>query len=283
VVSAWHWAPTPTIDTTTAQQKNAQLVAMHRLGATRAHLQPAAAAAAATASSSPPIGPEDRASWEENGFLVLRGYLSEAEVAEIEAPLLRKQAEPDSPTQGEGTRHNFPDHDHLAEVPTLAAATFGQPRILAAAEAALGSAAEIMQFGALLTLPGDRGTAGTDAGPGAGTHYDYRPQRVVGSSLHFCFVIVPFSTYTDAAGPIVMSPGSYARTRVLPSDDGRVHPVDCAQVPAARHVELVNPCLRRGDVAIMHGFCWHHAMPMLPVRKKTHIFWGCHFILKLIV
>ena len=61
-----------------------------------------------------------------------------------------------------------------------------------------------------------------------------------------------------------MSPGSYKRTTVLPATDGREHPVDCAQVPAARHVPLVNPCLKRGDLAVMAGFCWHHAMPMLP-------------------
>ena len=48
----------------------------------------------------------------------------------------------------------------------------------------------IRQFGALLTLPGDRGTAGgLDANgqhllrSGAGTHYDYRPARVVGSFM----------------------------------------------------------------------------------------------------
>ena len=123
--------------------------------------------------------------------MVLRGYLSEAEVVAMEAPLLAEQAQPDSPIHAGGTRHNYPDHSHLAEAPALAAASFGQPRILAAAEAALGHQAEIMQFGALLTLPGDRGTAGTPESPGAGTHYDYRPGRVVGSSLHFCFVIVP--------------------------------------------------------------------------------------------
>ena len=136
--------------------------------------------------------------------MVLRGYLSEAEVAAMEAPLLAKQAEADSPTHSGGTRHNYPDQSHLDEAPALAAASFGNPRVLAAAEATLGHQAEIMQFGALLTFPGDRGTAGTAESPGAGTHYDYRPGRVVGSSLHFCFVIVPFSDYTDASGPIVL-------------------------------------------------------------------------------
>ena len=184
----------------------------------------------------------------------------------METPLLRQQAAPSSPTQGEGTRLNFPDHSHLKADPSIAVASFGNPRLLAAAQAALGRKAQIMQFGALLTKPGDLGTAGTPENPGAGTHYDYRPQRVVGSSFHFCFAIVPFTDYIDEAGPIALSPSSYKKSTIQPSD-GRVHAVEAAHVPAARYVELVNPCLKRGDLALMHCFCWHHAMPMHPAFK----------------
>ena len=83
----------------------------------------------------------------------------------METPLLRQQAAPSSPTQGEGTRLNFPDHSHLKADPSIAVASFGNPRLLAAAQAALGRKAQIMQFGALLTKPGDLGTAGTPENP----------------------------------------------------------------------------------------------------------------------
>ena len=64
---------------------------------------------------------------EKNGFCVLRGYLSEEEVVAMETPLLRQQAAPSSPTQGEGTRLNFPDHSHLKADPSIAVASFGNP------------------------------------------------------------------------------------------------------------------------------------------------------------
>eukprot|EP01043_Picozoa_sp_COSAG02_P024183 COSAG02_NODE_1314_length_13316_cov_55.343800_7_plen_478_part_00 len=194
--------------------------------------------------------------------MVLRGYLSEEELVAMEGPILRKQSDPSAPN---ATRSNYPDMHYLGECPSLATASFGSPRVLAVAEAALGNKAIIGQFGALLTKPvdgrPDRGTAGTQESPGAGTHYDYRPQRVVGSFVHYCFVIVPFTDYIDEAGPIAMSPGSFKQTTVQ-SSNGRVHPVKCARVPSADEVKLINPCLRRGDLAVMHGFCFHHAMPM---------------------
>lgn len=236
---------------------------MERLSQCCAHVVPAA-------ELEPRFGPNDAElqSWHENGFMVLRGYLSEDELAAMEQPILRKQSD-HGPN---ASRSNYPDMHFLGECPALGAASFGSPRILAAAEAALGKKAVIGQFGALLTKPvdgqPDRGTAGTQHSPGAGTHYDYRPQRVVGSFLHYCFVIIPFTHYGDEAGPIVMSPGSYMQTVVQPSN-GRVHPVNCARVPSADQVRLVNPCLRRGDLAVMHGFCFHHAMPMHPAFKGS--------------
>jgi hypothetical protein len=238
------------------------------------HVVSSGGAAVALPPAAPPHLPPHRRSgpsetemrcWHENGFMVLRGYLSEAELGAMEQPIARKQAEAEALHRHATTRSNYPDMHFLDEAPGLAPASFGHPRILGAAEAALGREAVIGQFGALLTqmVTGqpDLGTAGTPEKPGAGAHYDYRPQRVVGSFLHYCFVIVPFTDYTDGAGPIVMSPGSHTQTRVEASD-GRVHPVLCARVPPAHGVRLVNPCLQRGDLAVMHGFCFHHAMPM---------------------
>ena len=245
---------------------------MERLSKCCAHVVAAAAspaAAVAAVGNCPPpprLAPSEveMRGWHQNGFMVLRGYLDEGELSAIEAPILRKQSDPNAPN---ATRSNYPDMHFLAECPSLACASFGAPRILAAAEAALGQRAVIGQFGALLTKAvngqPDRGTAGTREHPGAGTHYDYRPGRVVGSFLHYCFVIIPFTDYLDEAGPIVMSPGSFKQTTVQPSN-GRVHPVNCVRVPSADEVKLVNPCLRRGDLAVMHGFCFHHAMPMHP-------------------
>jgi hypothetical protein len=63
----------------------------------------------------------------------------------------------------------------------LARATLGNPRLVAAVEAALGEPVEVVQFGALRTKPGDAGAA---------AHFDYKPYRVLGSSLRWLVVVI---------------------------------------------------------------------------------------------
>ena len=46
----------------------------------------------------------------------------------------------------------------------------------------------------------------------------------------------------------------------MPSD-GRVHPVEAAQVPKASEIELIDPSLKKGDVVLMNGFLWHEPRP----------------------
>eukprot|EP01043_Picozoa_sp_COSAG02_P001760 COSAG02_NODE_38_length_48090_cov_107.207060_7_plen_389_part_00 len=95
---------------------------------------------------------------------------------------------------------------------------------------------------------------------GHGCHYDYKPYRPVGSFLSFIFAVVPLSNYTTEAGPLLLSPRSHLRTRVLPSD-GRVHSVEVACVPPLEDIELVDPNIGLGDVVFMHCYCWHAYCP----------------------
>eukprot|EP01043_Picozoa_sp_COSAG02_P018573 COSAG02_NODE_870_length_16337_cov_45.593608_13_plen_494_part_00 len=196
-----------------------------------------------------------------DGVLVLRGFFNKDELDAMAGPIADLQAEPDSPlvtSRGDVTKFNFPDFHGLRRKPSLAASSFDHPRVVGAVQHALGDDAELMQFGALTWSP--------DAS-GVSLHYDYKPFRVVGSSLDWLFCIVPLTDYEDHDGPLLVRPASHNLTTVLSNHDhdllgaGRIHQVDAAQIPPFGSVQnqLRNPQLKRGDLLLMKGFTWHFA------------------------
>ena len=202
--------------------------------------------------------------FEENGFYVLRGVLTEAEVDRLAAPIRGAftagdyagyKAEAAYPAPGiysMGPRI-------LEKHPDIAEVSFAHPAIVNAIEELFSEPATLAQYWSIMRPPG----AGVADGPfvaGSNAHFDYKPWRCVGSFLKWMFAVVPFVDYTETAGPLAVSPGSYRKTKVLPSD-GRVHPVDAAQVPLASEIHFEDPGLRKGDVVLMHGFCWHEPRP----------------------
>ena len=202
--------------------------------------------------------------FEENGYYVLRGVLSEGEVERLAAPIRAAFAN--------GTYDNFKAEAAypqpgvysmgprvLAEHPEIAEFSLAHPGIVGAIEELFGEPATLVQYWSIMRPPG----AGVGDEPfiaGSGAHVDYKPWRCVGSFVKWMFAVIPFVDYTEEAGPLCVDPGSHRKTRVLPSD-GRVHPVDVAQVPAAAETNFVDPQLKKGDVVLMHGFCWHEARP----------------------
>eukprot|EP01052_Picozoa_sp_SAG31_P017450 SAG31_NODE_1194_length_9448_cov_9.896887_1_plen_438_part_00 len=138
---------------------------------------------------------------------------------------------------------------------SLASATLGNSRLVAAVERVLGDEVEVAQFGSLLTRAGD---------PGAPTHFDYKPYRVLGSSLRWLVAVVPLTDYTADHGPLMVSPGAHRRTNVLPAVDGRVHPVDVGTIRcdcSEPTLDLLDPQLHRGDLFLFNGFTFHFAAP----------------------
>lgn len=97
----------------------------------------------------------------------------------------------------------------------------------------------------------------------------------LGSSLHWLVVVIPLTDYTPAHGPLMVSPGKHKATRVLPTTNGRTHPISVAAIPAQSDtpgtrppmvggvvgVDLLDPELRRGDMFLFNGFTWHFAAP----------------------
>ena len=202
--------------------------------------------------------------FKENGYYVLRGVLSEGEVERLAAPIRAAFAN--------GTYDNFKAEAAypqpgvysmgprvLAEHPEIAEFSLAHPGIVGAIEELFGEPATLVQYWSIMRPPG----AGVGDEPfiaGSGAHIDYKPWRCVGSFVKWMFAVIPFVDYTEEAGPLCVDPGSHRKTKVLPSD-GRVHPVDVAQVPAAAETKFVDPQLKKGDVVLMHGFCWHEARP----------------------
>ena len=202
--------------------------------------------------------------FEENGYYVLRGVLSEGEVERLAAPIRAAFAN--------GTYDNFKAEAAypqpgvysmgprvLAEHPEIAEFSLAHPGIVGAIEELFGEPATLVQYWSIMRPPG----AGVGDEPfiaGSGAHIDYKPWRCVGSFVKWMLAVIPFVDYTEEAGPLCVDPGSHRKTKVLPSD-GRVHPVDVAQVPAAAETKFVDPQLKKGDVVLMHGFCWHEARP----------------------
>jgi hypothetical protein len=240
-----------------------------RLGSQLSTPPPTAVTTAAAPASSPT--PSELRAFEQDGVLVLRRFFSEEEVDQMAAPvaeLQRGAGSPLRPEQAGGSvtakKFNFPDFRALESCPELAAASLDHPRVVAAAEQLLGGGdggggAELQQYGVLTWRPGAEGFS---------SHYDYKPTRVVGSSVHWVFAVIPLTDYAEHDGPLLVSPGSAAQTRVLPRrPPARVHCVDAAQVPGPAAVGaldpaealLVNPQLRRGDLLFTSCFTFHAA------------------------
>ena len=205
-----------------------------------------------------------REEFEENGYYVLRGVLTEQEVDRLARPIRKGFDSGDYDShRGEGV---YPEPGVysmgprvLEADPEIAEVSLAHPRIVAAIEELFDEPATLAQYWSIMRPPGT-GVTDEPFVKGSGAHYDYKPWRCVGSYVKWMFAVIPFVDYLESAGPLVVSPGSHRQTSVLPSD-GRVHPVDAARVPKAGDITLVDPNLRKGDVVLMHGFTWHEARP----------------------
>ena len=202
--------------------------------------------------------------FEKNGYYVLRGVLSEAEVDQLATPIRAAFARGDYDTFHKGPAYPAPGiHSMgprvLEDHPEIADVSLAHPAIMEAIEELFGEPATLAQYWSIMRPPG----AGLSDKPflkGSGAHYDYKPWRCVGSYVKWMFAVIPFIDYTETAGPLTVSPGSHQKSTLMPSD-GRVHQVEAAQVPKPTEIELIDPSLKKGDVVFMDGFLWHEPRP----------------------
>ncbi len=217
--------------------------------------------------------------FEENGYYVLRGILTEDEVDRLAGPI--RAAFANGTYDGFKAEAAYPQPGVysmgprvLADHPQIAEVSLAHPGIVGAVEGLFGEPATLAQYWSIMRPPG----AGIRDEPfvkGAGAHFDYKPWRCVGSYVKWMFAVIPFVDYTEEVGPLCVDPGSHRKTRVLPSD-GRVHQVDAAQVPVAAETNFVDPELKKGDVVLMHGFCWHEARPNYGTTDRCGLYMKFH-------
>lgn len=220
-----------------------------------------------------------KTAFEKDGYVVLRGALTEAEVDRLSGPICAAFAAGDYDDFKEGASYPSPGVYSmgpaiLAEHPDIAFDSLAHPTIVTAIEELFGEPATLAQYWSIMRPPG-AGVEDQAFVHGSGAHFDYKPWRCVGSFVKWMFAVIPFVDYTQDVGPLCVSPGSYLKTKVLPSD-GRVHQVDAAQVPSPADVVLADPSLRKGDVVLMHGFSWHEARPNYGTTDRSGLYMKFH-------
>lgn len=217
--------------------------------------------------------------FDEIGYKVLRGVLEEAEVDRLADPIHSAFIAGEYDGFKEDAAYPLPGvysmgpriletHSEIANV------SLAHPAIVTAVEALFGEPATLAQYWSIMRTPG-AGVRDTPFITGSAAHFDYKPWRCVGSFVKWMFVVIPFVDYTETVGPLTISPGSHRRTKVLPSD-GRVHPVDAAQVPSPDEIVLADPSVKKGDVILMHGFAWHEPRPNLGDTDRCGLYMKFH-------
>ena len=202
------------------------------------------------------------AQYNKDGFLVLRGAISENDIKRLERgvannPPLDGTLDPNAP--------QFPDPGRY----TLATQCARDPDLafIIEHETIVGAVTDALQDDPVLTayVIYDR----TPRGNGLPSHHDYKRWRPVGSSMHWLFTIVPFCDFDADAGPLYVAPGSHHLDRV------GAGPTPCLEVnPAIKPADndFINPELKRGDLLLMNMHLWHKADPNRSEHHRVGLF-----------
>ncbi|HAA78176.1 TPA: hypothetical protein DCE37_24020, partial [Candidatus Latescibacteria bacterium] len=209
---------------------------------------------------------EQKQSWADDGFLILRDTFSKAELDRVAAGVLRA-VKSGNCYSGRGGQLLPIDSEESYPMPETMYTVEGQyqddpdllfmaehPAVLGPVEELLGGPACLSAFISYLKTPGARGTWGDYQGSHPTGHCDYKTYHQAGSSLNWLFAIVPLVDLDEETGPLLVSPGSHKVSRIVPLND-RVSRVERAS--ASDIAPLVDAELRRGDLLFMSMFTWH--------------------------
>ena len=165
------------------------------------------------------LSDQQKAAYQENGYLIVRDILSPDEtlelrqISEVQARSNGYPPELKYPTPGKYTVSGT----KLAVHPAVAAVA-EPPALVDRVESLLGQPAHLTAFVAYVRSPGDKG---------GGAHNDYKRWRPVGSSMNWLFAIVPLTDFDAEYGSLLVSPGSHKLHRVID--------------PAARILDVTRP------------------------------------------
>ncbi len=190
-------------------------------------------------------------SYAEQGYLLLKGAISEQDVARLEQGLARNP--PLDGTLG-GQQQNYPEPGRY----TLATNCLKDPDLAFIVEhpTIVHGARDLLQDDPLLSayVIYDR----TPGGPGIPSHNDYKRWRPVGSSMNWLFTIVPFTDFNAQTGQLFIAPGSHQPDRVYDSGE---RALDIRPPSKPPEEAFIDPGLERGDLLFMNMYLWHRASP----------------------
>lgn len=190
-----------------------------------------------------------RNSYSKDGYLLLKGAVSEDDIARLERGLSRNP-----PLDGTlaGDTQNYPEPGRY----TLATNSLKDPDLAFIVEhpTVVGAAAELLDDDPVLTayVIYDR----TPGGGGLPVHNDYKRWRPVGSSMNWLFTIIPFTDFNTETGQLFVAPGSHQPERAHTGEHGTLE-VSPPTKPAEG--AFIDPGLERGDLLLMNMYLWHRA------------------------
>ncbi len=207
------------------------------------------------------LSAEQIADYDRDGFVIVRGAVSDAEIERLYAGLARNP--PLDGTLQTGLTYPEPGRYTLAtQAPADPDLGFiiEHPGIVQGARELLRDEPRLTAFVLYDRTPG---------GSGLPAHNDYKRWRPVGSSMNWLFTIVPMCDYDADTGRLFVAPGSHRLERVHPGPE-RPLEVEPAIRPEAN--AFVDPGLRRGDLLLMNMHLWHRAEPNRSNSHRVGIF-----------
>jgi ectoine hydroxylase-related dioxygenase (phytanoyl-CoA dioxygenase family) len=227
--------------------------------------------------------------YERDGFLLLRGQIDEASLQRFERGFAR------NPPLDGNTGNVWPAPGFY----TLAKSCLADPDLafIAEHERIVPVVAALLEDDPILMA--FMVYARTAGGHGLGGHYDYKRWRPIGSSLKWCFAIVPLTDFDELAGPLYIAPGSHRRSvrivttsqsseiyssscfkasaNFLPQELDRVYadherPLQIRPLVPPADEDFIDPGLRRGDLLIKHMHLWHRAAPNRSDKSRIGIY-----------
>jgi len=227
--------------------------------------------------------------YERDGFLLLRDQIDEASLQRFERGLAR------SPPLDGDTESVWPAPGRY----TLAKSCLADPDLafIAEHERIVPAVATLLEDDPVLMafMVYDR----TPGGGGLVAHHDYKRWRPIGSSLKWCFAIVPLTDFDELAGPLYIAPGSHRRyVRIvttsqsngmdnssffrasadfLPQELDRVYanhepPLQVSPSAPPTDRDFIDSGLRRGDLLIKHMHLWHRVAPNRSGKSRIGIY-----------
>ncbi len=213
------------------------------------------------------LTPGQLAAYRDDGYLILRGLLTPAEVAELAAEADRLLARTDliapnnlrvrwQPHTGTG-QPLFEVFDPVIDIAPACARVAGDARLRGALASIYGDEPCLFKDKLIFKPPGARGY---------GLHQDYIGWP--GFPKSFVTVVVAIDAFDAGSGGTEVFPG-YHQRGYLGREDGQYHPITEEQVPSARGVPLD---LAPGDVAMFGCFLPHRSSPNATDRSRRGLF-----------